>query len=56
MEPDQTALMHRLVLIHAGREPIMLVLSWRGSYIVLPAEKLRKKSFLMEVTYNLVTQ
>jgi hypothetical protein len=32
MDPDQTALMRRLVLIHAGRKPIMLVLSWHGSY------------------------
>jgi hypothetical protein len=31
MDPDQTARMRRLVLIHAGRKPIMLVLSWRGS-------------------------
>jgi hypothetical protein len=33
MDPDQTALMLRLVWIHAGRKPIMLVLSWRGSNI-----------------------
>jgi hypothetical protein len=33
MDPDQTARMRRLVWIHAGRKPIMLVLSWRGSYI-----------------------
>jgi hypothetical protein len=26
--------MRRLVWIHAGRKPIMLVLSWRGSYSV----------------------
>jgi hypothetical protein len=32
MDPDQTAQMRRLVWIHAGRRPIMLVLSWRGSY------------------------
>jgi hypothetical protein len=31
IDPDQTAQMRRLVLIHAGRKPIMLVLSWRGS-------------------------
>jgi hypothetical protein len=31
MDPDQTA----LVWIHAGRKRIMLVLSWRGSIIVL---------------------
>jgi hypothetical protein len=31
MDPDQTARMRRLVWIHAGRKPIMLVLSWRGS-------------------------
>jgi hypothetical protein len=34
MDPDQTARMRRLVWIHAGCKPIMLVLSWRGSYIV----------------------
>jgi hypothetical protein len=28
MDPDQTAQMR----IHAGRKPIMLGLSWRGSY------------------------
>jgi hypothetical protein len=27
MDPYKTALMHRLVWIHAGRKPIMLVLS-----------------------------
>jgi hypothetical protein len=27
MDPDQTAQMRRLVWIHAGRNPIMLVLS-----------------------------
>jgi hypothetical protein len=27
MDPDQTARMRRLVWIHAGRKPIMLVLS-----------------------------
>jgi hypothetical protein len=32
MDPDQTARMRRLVWIHAGRKPTMLVLSWRGSY------------------------
>jgi hypothetical protein len=31
MDPDQTARMRRLVWIHAGRKPIMLVLSWHGS-------------------------
>jgi hypothetical protein len=31
MDPDQTARMRRLLLVHAGRKPIMLVLSWRGS-------------------------
>jgi hypothetical protein len=30
-DPDQTARMRRLVWIHAGGKPIMLVLSWRGS-------------------------
>jgi hypothetical protein len=35
MDPDQTARMRRLVWIHAGCKPIMLVLSWRGSYIML---------------------
>jgi hypothetical protein len=34
MDPDQTARMRRLVWIHAGRKPIMLVLSWRGSYSI----------------------
>jgi hypothetical protein len=33
MDPGQTARMRRLVWILAGRKPIMLVLSWRGSYI-----------------------
>jgi hypothetical protein len=32
MDPDQTAWMCRLVWNHAGRKPIMLVLSWRGSF------------------------
>jgi hypothetical protein len=27
MDPDQTARMRRLVWVHAGRKPIMLVLS-----------------------------
>jgi hypothetical protein len=30
---DQTARMRRLVWIHAGGKPIMLVLLWRGSFI-----------------------
>jgi hypothetical protein len=34
MDPDQTARMRRLVWIHAGRKPIMLVLSWHGSYLL----------------------
>jgi hypothetical protein len=34
MDPDQTAQMHRLVWIHAGRKPIMLVLSWGDSNAV----------------------
>jgi hypothetical protein len=29
-DPDQTA---RMVWIHAGRKPIMLILSWRGSFM-----------------------
>jgi hypothetical protein len=33
MDPDQTAWMRRLVWIHAGRKRIMLVLSWRGSFV-----------------------
>jgi hypothetical protein len=33
MDPDETARMRRLVWIHTGRKPIMLVLSWRGSYV-----------------------
>jgi hypothetical protein len=33
----QTVRMRRLIWIHAGRKPIMLVLSWRGSYIALYA-------------------
>jgi hypothetical protein len=32
MDPDQIARMRRLVWIYAGRKPIMLVLSWRGSF------------------------
>jgi hypothetical protein len=31
MDPDQTARMRRLVWIHAGHKPIILVLSWLGS-------------------------
>jgi hypothetical protein len=38
MDPDQTAGMCMLVLIHAGRKPTMLVLSWRGSIISLVSE------------------
>jgi hypothetical protein len=34
MDLHQTARMRKLVWIHIGRKPIMLVLSWRGSYIV----------------------
>jgi hypothetical protein len=37
MDPDQTARMHRLVCIHAGHKPIMLVLPWRDT------KKKRKK-------------
>jgi hypothetical protein len=33
MDPDQTARMHRLVWIHAGRKRITLVLSWLGSNV-----------------------
>jgi hypothetical protein len=33
MDPDQTSWMRRLVWIHADRKPIMLVLSWRGSFV-----------------------
>jgi hypothetical protein len=32
MNSDQTTRMRRRVWIHAGRKPIMFVLSWRGSY------------------------
>jgi hypothetical protein len=32
MDPDQTVQMRRLVWIHAGHKPIMLVLLWRGSF------------------------
>jgi hypothetical protein len=35
MDPDQTMWMRRLVWIHAGRKPIMLVLSWHGSYVIV---------------------
>jgi hypothetical protein len=31
MDPDRTARMRRLVWIHAGRNSIVLVLSWHGS-------------------------
>jgi hypothetical protein len=34
MDPDQTARMLRLVWIRAGHKRIMLVLSWRGSFII----------------------
>jgi hypothetical protein len=46
MAPDQTVRLRRLDLIHAGHKPIMLVLSWRGSYnyylwlIVMPDTKI----------------
>jgi hypothetical protein len=46
MDPDQTARMRRLVWIHAGRKPIMLVLSWHGSYvsvILLQLNSIRQK-------------
>jgi hypothetical protein len=33
MDPDHTVQMRRLVWIHAGRKRIMLVLSWRGSFM-----------------------
>jgi hypothetical protein len=33
MDPDQTAQMRRLFWINAGRKRIMLVLSWRGSFM-----------------------
>jgi hypothetical protein len=35
MDPDLTARIRRLVWIHAGRNPIMLILSWRGSIKLL---------------------
>jgi hypothetical protein len=34
MDPDQAAWMRRLVWIHAGRKPIIMVLSWHGSNLV----------------------
>jgi hypothetical protein len=34
MDPNQTVRMRRLVWIHAGRKHIVLVLSWRGSYVL----------------------
>jgi hypothetical protein len=34
MDPDQTARMRRLVWIHAGRKPIMLVLECHGSFLL----------------------
>jgi hypothetical protein len=34
MDPGQTARMRRVIWIHDGRKPIMLVLSWRGSNII----------------------
>jgi hypothetical protein len=37
MDPDQTVRMRRLVWIHAGHKRIMLVLSWRGSILILNA-------------------
>jgi hypothetical protein len=33
MDLDQIARMRRLVWIHAGRKPIMLVSLWRSSYV-----------------------
>jgi hypothetical protein len=46
MDPDQTVRMRRLVWIHVGRKPIMLVLSWHGSYICcLRFEFLKSHSF-----------
>jgi hypothetical protein len=35
VDPKQTAWMHRLVWIRAGRKPTMLVLSWRDSINVI---------------------
>jgi hypothetical protein len=34
MDSDQNARMRRLVWNHAGRKPIMLVLSWRDSFFI----------------------
>jgi hypothetical protein len=34
MDPVQAARMRRLVWIHAGRKRTMLVLSWRGLFIL----------------------
>jgi hypothetical protein len=43
MGPDQTARMRRLVWMHAGRKPIMLFLSWRGSYNNINPDRIFKK-------------
>jgi hypothetical protein len=49
IEPDQTARMRRPVWIHAGRNPIMLVLSWRGSYLFDNMKSIYFQSYLSAV-------
>jgi hypothetical protein len=51
MDRDQTVRVRRLVWIHAGRKPIMLVLSWCRSFIdciYLIFQKYCEMSLLLE--------
>jgi hypothetical protein len=51
MDPDQTARMRRLVWIHAGRKPIMLVLSWHGSNYYFLFSSSKRCNMLMQQFY-----
>jgi hypothetical protein len=44
--------MRRLVWVHVGRKPIMLVLSWRGSYVVLLKQHVSRCTFQTAPTTN----
>jgi hypothetical protein len=53
MDPDHTARMRRLVWIHAGHKPIMMVLSWRGSNKKLNKQNKRNKKLSNRELINL---
>jgi hypothetical protein len=57
MDPYQTAWMCRLVWIHAGRKPIMLVLSWHGHFMYQLANlsAVRYKSLKLFSNLRLIT-